>query len=114
MLGSLGDMMSLFGNLSKLSKEYQSMVGQLKEQRVEAFAGGEMVKAVTNGLGELVDIKISEELASSGDREMLEDLVKSAVASAVEKSRNLAQERMGKLAEILPLGQLKGLLGQLE
>ena len=112
MLGSLGDMMGLLGNLGKISKETQEITEELKARRIEASAGGDMVKAVVDGTGELVDIKISKELVDGGDVEMLEDLVKSAVGSACEQARTLAQEQMSKILEGLPLGPLKGLLGQ--
>jgi hypothetical protein len=111
MFGGMGDMMSLLGNVGKLSKEYKNMMEQMKTQTVEGSAGGEMVKVTINGLGELVDIKLSDELVKGGDVEMLEDLIKSAFAAAIEKSRTLAQGQMGKLTEMLPPGLISSLMG---
>lgn len=112
MLGGMGDMMSLLGNMGKLTKEYKNMMEQMKTQTVEGSAGGEMVTVVLNGLGEMVEIKISPELVSGGDVEMLEDLIKSAFASAVEKSRSAAQGELGKLTAMLPPGLMNSLMGQ--
>ena len=112
MFGSLGDLMGLLGNLGKIGKDFENVNGELKQQRLEASAGGEQVKVVLNGLGDLVDINISPALAGSGDVEMLEDLIKSAFASAQEQSRQLGREQMSKVLEGLPLGPLKALLGQ--
>jgi len=112
MFGSLGDMMGMIGNLGKIGKEYKQLMDELKEQRVEGVSGGEQVKVVLNGAGEMVDVKISPELFAGGDVEMAEELVKSAFASAMEKSRELAQGQMSKLTEKLPLGPLKAMLGR--
>ncbi|NLX05891.1 MAG: YbaB/EbfC family nucleoid-associated protein [Phycisphaerae bacterium] len=112
MFGSLGNMMGLLGNLGKIGKEYKQAMEELKAKRIEGRAGGEQVRAVVNGLGDLVEIKIAPELVAGGDVEMVEDLVLAAVNSATEQAREVAQEQMAKLTESLPLGPLKGLLGQ--
>ncbi len=112
MFGSLGDMMGLIGNLGKITKEYKKQMEELKSKTVTSSVGGDQVQAKANGLGELTDIKISEELVKEGDVEMIEDLVLSAVNSAIEKSRELAQQQMGQLADMLPAG-MKNLMGSL-
>ena len=112
MFGSLGDMMGILGNLGKISKESEAITEELKQQRVEGLAGGEQVKVVLNGVGELHEVKIAPTLFATGDTEMVEELIKAAFASALTQSRELAQAQMGKLLEGLPLGPLKGLLGQ--
>ena len=113
MFGSLGDMMGLIGNLNKITKEYKKQMEELKDKTVKSSVGGDQVQATANGVGEIVDIKISPELVKEGDVEMIEDLVLSAVNSAIEKSRELAQEQMGQIAEMLPMGNLKNLLGSM-
>ncbi len=112
MFGSLGDMMGLLGNLNKITKEYKKQMEELKEKTVTASVGGEQVQVVANGLGEITDIKISPELVEDGDVEMIEDLVLSGVNSAIEKSRGIAQEQMGQLADMLP-ASMKNLIGSM-
>lgn len=111
MFSSLGDMMSMMGNLSKLTKQYKSMMEELKTVTVDARSGDGMVLATANGLGELMDIKIDPKLLADGDAEALEDLVTSAVIAVTAKARDLMQEKMGPLTGGLPMDQLKGLLG---
>ena len=113
MFGSMGNMFGLLGNLNKITKEYKANMEKLKDEKVQASVGGDQVVATVNGIGELVEIKIAPELVKDGDAEIIEELVISAVNSAVEKSRQLAQAQMGQIAEMLPMGQLKDLLGQL-
>jgi len=111
MFSGLGDMMSMLGNLPKITKQYKAIMEEMKRTTVEAGSGGDMVVAKVSGLGELVDVKINPQLVQDGDVELLEDLVKAAVTAANNKARDLMQEKFGQLAGGLPLDQLKGLLG---
>ncbi|MFA5865286.1 MAG: YbaB/EbfC family nucleoid-associated protein [Phycisphaerae bacterium] len=113
MFGKLGNMMSLMGNMNKIAKEYKNTMAQLKEQKVQASVGGDQVTVTANGVGEIVGIKISPDLVKTGDAGIIEEMVISGVNAAVEKAKGLAQQQMGQLAEILPLDQLKGLLGNI-
>ncbi len=110
MFGSMGDMFKLLSNMNKIAKEYKKQMEELKEKTVEVSVAGEQVKVVVNGLGEVKSIKIAPELLQSGDVEIIEDLIVSAVNSGIERSRELAQEQIGQLASTLPLGDLKGLM----
>jgi DNA-binding YbaB/EbfC family protein len=113
MFGSLGNMMSLIGNMNKIAKEYKDKMEQLKGKTVQASAGADQVIVTANGLGEITQIKIAQELASGGDAGMIEELTLSAVNNAVEKAKELMQQEMGALKELLPMDQLQGLLGKL-
>ena len=71
--------------------------GELKQKHVEAASGGGMVTAVANGSQELVSLKIKPDAVDPNDLEMLEDLVVAAVNQALDKSRKLSEEEMGKV-----------------
>lgn len=113
MFGSMGNIMGMLGNLNKITKEYKANMEKLKDEKVQASVGGDQVVATTNGLGELIEIKISPDLVKDGDAGIIEELVISAVNSAAEKSKELAQKNMGQIAEMLPMGQLKDMLGNM-
>ena len=66
-----------------------------------------------NGAGELLRIRIAPELADRGDREMLEDLVTAAVSQAITKAQECSADMMQSLASGLPMGDLSGLLQQI-
>ena len=74
---------------NKIAKLQQEMA----EKEVEASAGGGMVKVVMNGRHEMKSITIDKSVLESGDTEMLQDLVITAVNEAVRIGRaNLDRE----------------------
>lgn len=98
-------------------KQAQAMQGRmgevqakLAEVRVEGTAGGGMVKATADGQQRLLSCRIEPEISTDGDREMLEDLICSAVNQALDKSREAAAEEMSSLMGGLDLPGLKDTL----
>lgn len=78
---------------AKLAKAQQ----ELAEAEVEASSGGGAVTVTVNGQQQVLSVKISPEAIESGDAEMLEDLVLTAVNEALTKAQEMAAKRMGKL-----------------
>ena len=96
------------GNMGNMAKQAQKMQAQmmqiqekLGEERVEGSAGGGMVKAIFTGHGELVELKVDPEVIKPEDTEMLEDIILAAVNDGIQKSRELANSRMGVFANAL-------------
>ncbi|SMO60908.1 hypothetical protein SAMN06269117_1149 [Balnearium lithotrophicum] len=85
--------------LMKMAKQLQNQAARMKEEieqmEFTGTAGGEAVKVVAKGSGELVSIEISPELFESGDREMVQDLVLAAANQALRE----AKEKMAKELE---------------
>jgi DNA-binding YbaB/EbfC family protein len=71
---------------------------QLKNEIVEASAGGGMVKVTMTGDMELREIKISPEAVDPEDVELLQDMVTAAVNEALRSAQELAASRMGGIA----------------
>lgn len=94
----MGNMASQFGMIQKMQKEMEKIQDALEDMTVEAAAGGGMVTAVMNGKQKLVSLKIDPEVVDAQDVEMLEDLVTAAVNQALDKSREMSQEQMQKVA----------------
>lgn len=92
-------------SIMKQAKQMQSKMMQIQEklaeEKVEATVGGGMVSATFTGQGDIVSIKIDPEVINPEDKEMLEDLVVSAVSEGLKKSRELMSERMGGLTGAL-------------
>jgi hypothetical protein len=92
-------------SIMKQAKQMQSKMMQIQEklaeEKVEATVGGGMVSATFTGQGDIVSIKIDPEVINPDDKEMLEDLVVSAVSEGLKKSRELMSERMGGLTGAL-------------
>jgi DNA-binding YbaB/EbfC family protein len=90
----LRQMQQVQDRMSKLQKELES-------ETVEATAGGGAVTVVATGTQKLVSVRIDPEAA--GDVEMLSDLVVVTVNEAMEKSKQMASERMQALTAGLGL-----------
>ena len=71
---------------------------EMAEKDVEASAGGGMVKVVMNGRQELKSIVIDKAVMESGDNEMLQDLVMTAVNEAVRISRANLEREMANIS----------------
>jgi DNA-binding YbaB/EbfC family protein len=71
---------------------------EMAEKDVEASAGGGMVKVVMNGRQELKSIVIDKAVMESGDNEMLQDLVMTAVNEAVRIGRANLEREMANIS----------------
>ena len=104
-------------NLNQLLKQAQQMQAemakaqeQLKEEVVEASAGGGMVKVAMTGDMQLREIKIDPDAIDPEDAEMLQDMVAAAVNEALRSAQELAANRMGGITGGLG-GGMPGLPG---
>ena len=95
--GGGGMQRQLLKQMEQLQRDMEEAQRQLGEMRLEATAGGGAVTAVANGSGDLLELRISRDAVDPDDVEMLQDMVLAAVNEALEKSRNLAAERMNAL-----------------
>jgi nucleoid-associated protein EbfC len=105
-------------NLNQLLKQAQQMQAemakaqeQLKDETVEASAGGGMVKVTMSGDMQLREIKISPEAIDPEDPELLQDMVTAAVNEALRSAQELAANKMGGIAGLGGAGGLPGLPG---
>jgi DNA-binding YbaB/EbfC family protein len=85
----------------KLIRQMQTRLTKMQEdlanERVEATAGGGVVKAIATGQQRLVAIEIDPSVVDPEDVEMLQDLVVVAVNDAFTKAQELASERLSGL-----------------
>jgi hypothetical protein len=70
---------------------------QLKDEVVEASAGGGMVTVKISGDLELREIKIDPEAVDPEDVELLQDMVLAAVNEAIRSAQELANRKLGGL-----------------
>ncbi len=112
MLGGLGDLTNLLKSAKDLNSNMAAMQTELAQKRFDAEAGGGQVRAIVDGKGTLVDIKIAPEAVA--DVELLEDLIKAAVGAAIKKSQNTLQAELAKITGglNLPPGMADMLGGQ--
>jgi len=92
--GGQPDMMR---QVQKLQEEMLKAQEALGEEMITVTAGGGAISVVMTGQQEIQSISIAPEVVDPEDVEMLEDLVTAAVNEALERSQELAAERMGAL-----------------
>ena len=92
-------------DLGGLMKQVQQMQGEmmkaqeaLKDETVEASAGGGMVKVKMSGDLRLLSLEISPDAIDPEDAEMLQDMVLAAVNEAIRSAQALMEQRLGGLA----------------
>lgn len=93
---------SLLRALPRMKEEMESLQKRLAEITVEADAGAGMVRVKVNGRLEVLAIAIAEEALS--DRELLEELIRSATNAALDKARQKVAEESSQMLGALGLG----------
>ena len=91
-------------NLQNMLRQAQEMMAAqqqaqdaLKSERVDASAGGGMVKVVMTGDLHLESIAIDPDAVDPEDVEMLQDMVVAAVNEAVRSAQELQESKLGGL-----------------
>ena len=89
-------------NLNKMLEQAQQMLAQqqeaqekLKEERIEATAGGGMVKVVVTGDMRVHALEIDPDAVDPEDVEMLQDMVIAALNEALRSAEEVQQKAMG-------------------
>jgi nucleoid-associated protein EbfC len=92
-------------NLNQILKQAQQMQAemakaqeQLKDEIVEASAGGGSVKVTMTGDMELREITISPDAVDPEDVELLQDMVQAAVNEGIRAAQELAASKMNAAA----------------
>src|SRR3954471_15801262 len=98
------DMDKLLQQVGQMQSEMQQAQEELKNETVQATAGGGMVTVTATGGGEIKEIKIDPKAIDPDDPEMLEDMVLAAVNEALRSSQSLIEAKLGPA-----MGDLKGL-----
>jgi nucleoid-associated protein EbfC len=99
------DMGSMMKQVQKMQADMAKVQAELENKTVTEESGGGMVKATVNGKKELVALVIDEEIAKSGDKDMLEDLIVAAVNKALQTAGKMAEDELGSITKgMLPPG----------
>jgi len=83
--------------VQRLQEEMLKAREALGEETITVTAGGGAITVVMTGQQRVRSISIAPEVVDPDDVEMLEDLVTAAVNEALQRSQDLATERMGAL-----------------
>lgn len=88
-------------NFLKQAQQMQNKMAKLQEElaqkTVEASSGGGAVTSVATGNQLISAIKIDKEVMTSGDVDMLQDLILTAVNESLKKSKEMSEQAMQKI-----------------
>jgi DNA-binding YbaB/EbfC family protein len=100
------NMNKMLQQVQKMQQDMMAAQEQLKNETVEASAGGGMVKVVVSGDLELKSIAIDAAAIDPEDPELLQDMVLAAVNEGLRSAQELAANKMGGLTGGMDLGGL--------
>ncbi|MBC7105126.1 MAG: YbaB/EbfC family nucleoid-associated protein [Firmicutes bacterium] len=89
--------------LGKLANHLQELKEQLARETATAEAGEGAVRVVINGVQEVLSVELSPSLWEGGDRERAQGLLVEAFNLALQESRRMIKEHVGKITGGLPL-----------
>jgi nucleoid-associated protein EbfC len=98
------DMNKMMEQMEQMQTQMQQAQEDLKNETVQATAGGGMVTVTATGAGEIKEIVIDSKAIDPDDPEMLADMVTAAVNEALRSSQSLVEAKLGPA-----LGGLHGL-----
>ncbi|MEZ6087930.1 MAG: YbaB/EbfC family nucleoid-associated protein [Pirellulaceae bacterium] len=98
MFRGLSDIASLMQAAQKLPAKMEEVNRELQSKRVTGSSGGGMVHVEMNGAGEVLAVRIEQELYDQNDKELIEDLIPAAINEATGKAKELYAESLQDLA----------------
>jgi nucleoid-associated protein EbfC len=107
----MADFLSMMKQAAQLQSKMQAMQEELGSVEVEGISGGGLVSVRMTAKMDVKAVKIDPSLMKPEEREVVEDLVVTALADAKRKAEIAMQEKMQSLAG--GLGLPPGLLGGL-
>jgi DNA-binding YbaB/EbfC family protein len=97
--GSLGKQAGggMMDQIKKLQEQLAQAQEELKDETVTVSAGGGAIQITMTGDQVCKAVELSSDLLQDADVEMLQDLLVSAINLAVERSHQLAEDKLGPL-----------------
>jgi DNA-binding YbaB/EbfC family protein len=92
------NMQQLLKQAQRMQQDMAAAQEALKDETVEASAGGGMVKVVVTGDLDIKSITIDPEAVDPEDVELLQDMVLAAVNEGLRSAQELAASKMGGIA----------------
>lgn len=92
------NMQQMLKQVQKMQADMLAAQEQLKQEEVEASAGGGMVTVKVSGDLVVRSIAIDPEAIDPEDPELLQDMVTAAVNEGLRSAQQLAADRMGPIA----------------
>tara|TARA_B100000953_G_scaffold252406_1_gene215327 strand:- start:492 stop:815 length:324 start_codon:yes stop_codon:yes gene_type:complete len=91
-----GNMSKMLKQAQEMQKQIENVQNQLSDMIIEAESGGGMVTVKVNGKQEVLELVIDPD-AMKEDKEILEDLIISALNKGLSKAQSDSQEKMNSV-----------------
>jgi DNA-binding YbaB/EbfC family protein len=91
-----GNMTKMLKQAQDVQKQIENVQNELDDLHITGESGGGMVTATVNGKMDLLDLKLQDEILEE-DKDMIEDLIISAVNNAMTKAQEESQSRMNSV-----------------
>lgn len=97
-MSTLNNFTDLFKNLGQMKARAEELQQKMARLHITGEAGAGLVRVTVTGEGTVVSVQIDPALLSPRDKEMLEELMVSAVNEAAKKAREAMAHEMKSLA----------------
>ena len=89
------DFNKILEKAKELEAQYKESQEKIKKIEVEGTSGGNLVKIILNGEGEIIKLNLSQELLKE-EKSVIEDLIKAAHNQAKSKLKTITNEEISK------------------
>ena len=103
------NMQQMMAQVQRMQQDMVTAQEELKNETVQASAGGGMVTVTVSGDLQVKAVRIDPDAVDPDDVDMLSDLVLAAVNEALRSAQELAEKKLGGATGGLDLGALGGL-----
>ncbi len=100
-----GNMSKMLKQAQQMQKDIENVQNELDGLQINSESGGGLVQVTINGKMELLDLNLQDEILKE-EKEIIEDLIISAINNAISKAQDESQNRMNSVAGGM-LGGLK-------
>ena len=97
MSGSSGDLGNILAQAQKMQKALEDARAELRGARIDGTAGGGVVSATVDGMGDVMGMRFADEALKGGDAGMLQDLAVAALKDAQARAKRAHDERLAKV-----------------
>ncbi len=91
------DMNALMKQAQQMQEKMAKVQEELINERIEETSGGGMVRVVVNGQQEIIELNIQPDAVNPDEVELLEDMILAALRNAINKSQEIAKEKMASV-----------------
>ncbi len=83
--------------LMQVQEQMRVAQEELSTETIKVTSGGGAIEIEITGAQRIQNVTVSEELLESGDAEMVGDILVAAINEAIEKSQEMAANKLGAL-----------------